>query len=48
MLGTDFPLDLGVNDPIDRLNAVEGLSDEDRAAIRGLNPARLLGIENLS
>jgi len=48
VLGTDFPFDLGANDPIDRLNAAEGLSDQDRAAIRGLNAARLLGIEDLS
>jgi aminocarboxymuconate-semialdehyde decarboxylase len=44
VLGTDFPFDMGVNDPIARLDAVGGLSPEDRAAIRGLNAARLLGL----
>jgi aminocarboxymuconate-semialdehyde decarboxylase len=44
VLGTDFPFDMGVDDPIARLNAAAGLSREDRAAIRGLNAARLLGL----
>jgi aminocarboxymuconate-semialdehyde decarboxylase len=42
VLGTDFPFDMGVDDPIARLDAVAGLSGEDRAAILGLNAARLL------
>jgi aminocarboxymuconate-semialdehyde decarboxylase len=42
VLGTDFPFDMGVDDPIARLDAVRGLPHEDRAAIAGLNAARLL------
>jgi aminocarboxymuconate-semialdehyde decarboxylase len=45
VLGTDFPFDMGVDDPIARLEAVAGLSGEDRAAILGLNAARLLDPE---
>jgi aminocarboxymuconate-semialdehyde decarboxylase len=44
VLGTDFPFDMGMDDPIGLLNAVAGLSDEDRALIRGGNAARLLGV----
>jgi aminocarboxymuconate-semialdehyde decarboxylase len=42
VLGTDFPFDMGVDDPLARLNAVEGLSEAERRAIRGGNAARLL------
>ncbi|HVN28186.1 MAG TPA: amidohydrolase family protein, partial [Candidatus Binataceae bacterium] len=35
VLGTDFPFDMGMDDPLGLLNAVAGLSDEDRALIRG-------------
>ena len=44
VLGTDFPFDMGVDDPIARLDAVAGLSTEDRRSICGLNAARLLGL----
>jgi len=44
VLGTDFPFDMGMDDPLGLLNAVAGLSDEDRAQIRGGNAARLLGL----
>jgi aminocarboxymuconate-semialdehyde decarboxylase len=44
MLGTDFPFDMGMEDPIALLNTVAGLSDADRALIRGGNAARLLGL----
>ena len=43
-IGTDYPFDMGVEDPIERLEAATGLSGEDRAAIRGDNAARLLNI----
>ena len=43
VLGTDFPFDMGVDDPIRRLDAVAGLGPEDRDAIVGGNAARLLG-----
>jgi aminocarboxymuconate-semialdehyde decarboxylase len=44
VLGTDYPFDMGVDDPVGRLDAVAGLSDEERAAILGGNAAGLLGI----
>ena len=44
VLGTDFPFDMGMDDPLGLLNSVAGLSDEDRALIRGLNASRLLGL----
>lgn len=44
VLGTDFPFDMGMDDPLGLLNAVAGLSDEDRAMIRGGNASRLLGL----
>jgi aminocarboxymuconate-semialdehyde decarboxylase len=43
LLGTDYPFDMGVTDPLDRL-AVAGLGDADRAAIAGGTAAALLGI----
>jgi len=45
VLGTDYPYDMGVDDPLVTLGAVDGLTDDDRDAIRGGNAARLLGIE---
>ena len=44
VLGTDFPFDMGVDDPIARLDAISSLADGDRAAIRGGNAARLMGL----
>jgi aminocarboxymuconate-semialdehyde decarboxylase len=44
VLGTDFPFDMGVDDPLSRLDAIASLADADRAAIRGANAAKLLGI----
>ena len=44
VLGTDFPFDMGMDDPLGLLNSVAGLSDDDRALIRGGNASRLLGI----
>ena len=41
-LGSDYPFDMGVDDPVDRL-AAAGLDDATVAAIRGGNAARLLG-----
>ena len=36
---------MGVEDPLDRLDAVPGLEAQDRAAIRGGNAAALLAAE---
>lgn len=44
VLGTDFPFDMGIEDPIGLLNAVAGLSDDDRQMIRGGSASRLLGL----
>jgi aminocarboxymuconate-semialdehyde decarboxylase len=42
LLGTDYPFDMGVTDPLRRLDAVPGLSRDERAAIAGGTAARLL------
>ncbi|WP_072802947.1 amidohydrolase family protein [Rhodococcoides yunnanense] len=42
-LGSDYPFDMGVDDPVDRLEAA-GFDQETFAAIRGGNAARLLGL----
>jgi aminocarboxymuconate-semialdehyde decarboxylase len=44
VIGTDYPFDMGVEDPLARLNMAAGLSDADRTAIRGDNAARLLNL----
>jgi aminocarboxymuconate-semialdehyde decarboxylase len=44
MLGTDYPFDMGETDPVGLIDATEGLSDEERAAIKGGNAARLFGL----
>ena len=41
VLGSDYPFDMGVEDPVDRLRAT-GLSPADELAVRGGNAARLL------
>jgi aminocarboxymuconate-semialdehyde decarboxylase len=43
-MGTDYPADMGEIDPIGFIEGAAGLSAEERAAILGLNAARLLGI----
>ena len=43
VLGTDYPFDMGVTDPLDRLDAARGLDETVRAAIAGANAWRLLG-----
>ncbi|MDA0240895.1 MAG: amidohydrolase family protein [Proteobacteria bacterium] len=45
LLGTDYPYDMGEDDPVGLLNRVDGLSEHDCAAVCGLNAAALLGIE---
>ena len=41
LLGTDYPFDMGVTDPLDRIDRI-GLDAKSRAAIAGGNAARLL------
>lgn len=45
LLGTDFPFDMGEDDPVGLVLGVPGLSEQQRAGICGLNAAKLLGIE---
>ncbi len=42
VIGSDYPFDMGVDDPLTRLDAARRISPEDKAAIRGANAARLL------
>ncbi len=44
LLGTDYPYDMGVDDPLAFIQGVPGLSRDEKAAIVGLNAARLLRI----
>jgi aminocarboxymuconate-semialdehyde decarboxylase len=44
LLGTDYPYDMGVEDPVGFINRVEGLSAVKKNQIMGGNAARLLGI----
>ena len=44
VIGTDYPFDMGTDDPLGRLDVATGLSPADRAAISGQNAAALLGL----
>ncbi len=44
LLGTDYPYDMGVEDPVGFINKVKKLSAKDKSRIMGGNAARLLGI----
>lgn len=48
VLGTDYPFDMGVGDPLARLDAAAGLSEADRAAIRGRNACELLAAATMT
>jgi aminocarboxymuconate-semialdehyde decarboxylase len=45
LLGTDYPYDMGEDDPLGLLDKVTGLTPDDVALISGGNAARLLGLE---
>jgi aminocarboxymuconate-semialdehyde decarboxylase len=45
LLGTDYPYDMGMEDPVGFIEKTEGLSSEDKKRIQGLNAARLLKID---
>ena len=45
VIGTDYPFDMGVEDPLKRLDST-ALSDAERASIRGKNAARLLNLDS--
>jgi aminocarboxymuconate-semialdehyde decarboxylase len=44
LLGTDYPYDMGEEDPLGLINRVEGISADDVSLISGGNAARLLGM----
>ncbi|MGZ8631943.1 MAG: amidohydrolase family protein [Actinomycetota bacterium] len=44
LLGTDYPYDMGEDDPVELICSIEGLSDTERALILGGNAARLLNL----
>ena len=44
MLGTDYPFDMGQDNPVDLLEAVAGLSPEDQRRIKCDNAIKLLGL----
>ncbi|MGB8437564.1 MAG: amidohydrolase family protein, partial [Burkholderiales bacterium] len=44
LVGTDYPYDMGWYDPHGFVDGCGFLKDADRAAIKGLNAAKLLGI----
>jgi aminocarboxymuconate-semialdehyde decarboxylase len=43
VLGTDYPFDMGVSDPLARLDAA-GLDADSRELVRGVNAAALLSL----
>lgn len=44
MAGTDFPFDMGEQDPMGLIEATEGLTDDEKRALKGGNAARLFGV----
>jgi aminocarboxymuconate-semialdehyde decarboxylase len=44
MLGTDYPFDMAETDPVGLIDATEGLSDDERAAIKGGTAEKLFGL----
>lgn len=44
LLGTDYPFDMGGEDPVGLTGAVD-LDDEDRALVRGGNAVRVFGLD---
>jgi aminocarboxymuconate-semialdehyde decarboxylase len=45
LLGTDYPYDMGMEQPVEFIDGVKGLSKVEAAAIQGGNAARLLKID---
>ncbi len=44
VLGTDYPFDMGMDDPVGFVDGADALTADDKAAIVGGNAAQLLGI----
>lgn len=47
LLGTDYPFDMGLSDPVGLVESLRGLTDKERDAILGRNAAGLLGLNDL-
>jgi len=47
LLGTDYPYDMGVDDPLKLIGSVPGLKRAEKDMIEGGNAARLLKIKRL-
>lgn len=45
VLGTDYPYDMGEEDPLGLVESVAGLTEEERQLITGATAARLLGLD---
>jgi aminocarboxymuconate-semialdehyde decarboxylase len=45
LLGTDYPYDMGEDDPLELICSLEGMSDAELSLILGGNAARLLNLE---
>jgi aminocarboxymuconate-semialdehyde decarboxylase len=45
LLGTDYPYDMGVDDPVGFIHGAKGISKSQQALIEGANAARLLQID---
>jgi aminocarboxymuconate-semialdehyde decarboxylase len=43
VLGTDYPFDMGQEHPVDLVDRVPGLSEQEAARIKGGNAVELLG-----
>ena len=44
MAGTDFPFEMGEEDPLGLIDATEGLTDDEKTALKGGNAARVFGV----
>jgi aminocarboxymuconate-semialdehyde decarboxylase len=42
VLGTDYPFDMGQENPVELIESIDGLSDDDAKRITGGNAAALL------
>ena len=45
VMGTDYPFDMAQPDPVGHVDSVQGLGEDDKARVMGINAAELLGIE---
>jgi aminocarboxymuconate-semialdehyde decarboxylase len=45
LLGTDYPYDMGEDDPVELISSIEGISETELALILGGNAARLFNLK---